>query len=98
MAKGPRDRKGRFAEGNPGGPGRPRRAVERDYVAALSESVGLDAWKRIVERAMADALAGDPKAREFLAGYLMGRPTGDTLQRLRDDEEGVFSLDSLGWT
>ncbi len=96
---GQRDRSGRFQKGCDPGPGRPRRDIERDYVATLSESVGLDAWRKITEKAVADALAGDPKAREFLAGYLMGKPTGNTLQRLRDDEEGTCSVGTLlGWS
>jgi hypothetical protein len=68
------DRKpdGTFAEHNPGGPGRPRRAVEQEYLAALSDAVSLDTWRRIVKRAAADAEAGDPKAREWLAKYLIG--------------------------
>jgi hypothetical protein len=42
---------GRFAVGNPGGPGRPRRAIEREYLAALSDTVSLGDWREIVERA-----------------------------------------------
>jgi hypothetical protein len=44
-----RDDNGRFAKGNPGGPGRPRRAVEADYLAALSQAVPLEKWRDIVE-------------------------------------------------
>ena len=36
-----RDPLGKFAKGNPGGPGRPRRTVEREYLAALSDALPL---------------------------------------------------------
>ncbi len=71
---GDRDRAGRFATGNQGGPGRPRRATERAYLAAISEACPQDAWREIVARAVADAKTGDAKARDWLAAYLVGRP------------------------
>src|SRR5262245_12513652 len=77
-----RDDNGRFAPGNPGGPGRPRRAVEADYLAALSEAVTLERWGEIVATAIAQAIAGDAKAREWLGSYLAGKPTGNALRRL----------------
>jgi hypothetical protein len=68
---------GRFAKGHPGGPGRPRRAVEQEYLAVLNAAVTLDTWQQIVERAVENAKAGDAKAREWLAKYLIGdRPPG----------------------
>jgi hypothetical protein len=68
-----RDAHGRFAPGHPGGPGRPRRTVEFDYLTVLSSAVPLDRWRRIVERAATDAEGGDSRAREWLSGYLLGR-------------------------
>jgi hypothetical protein len=68
-----RDAQGRFAPGHPGGPGRPRRTVEHDYLATLSSAVPLDRWRRIVERAATDAEGGDSRAREWLSAYLLGR-------------------------
>jgi hypothetical protein len=66
------DVKGRFTVGNPGGPGRPRRAVERQYLAALSDAVSLDDWRDIVQAAVAAAKEGDGKARDWLTRYLVG--------------------------
>ena len=64
---------GRFAQGNPGGPGRPRRAVEREYLATISDAVPLDVWRKIVDRAVSEATSyGGAKAREWLARYLLG--------------------------
>lgn len=69
-----RDKSGKFAAGNPGGPGRPPRATERDYLVALSEACSTDDWQEIVTRAVDDAKDGDAKARAWLAGYLVGEP------------------------
>jgi hypothetical protein len=63
---------GTFALGNPGGPGRPRRAVEREYLAALAEAVSPADWRAIVGKAVADAKNGNPKAREWLSKHLLG--------------------------
>jgi hypothetical protein len=108
MSDSSRDKKGKFQKGNPGGPGRPARVVEQDYIVALSEAVPLDRWRKIIERAIADAEQGDPKAREWISNYLMGRPTGDALERkakaedyLDRKERGELTafeqLDEMGW-
>ena len=67
-----RDGNGKFAKGNPGGPGRPRRAIESQYLATLADAVGLDDWQEIVVRAIEDAKAGDKAAREWIAKYVLG--------------------------
>ena len=67
-----RERNGRFAKGNPGGPGRPRRTVEREYLAVLADRVPLSRWQKIIDRAVADAESGDWRARAWLAKYLLG--------------------------
>jgi hypothetical protein len=83
MSEDGRDRQnGRFLPGNPGGPGRPRRAIESDYLAALSEAVPTDTSRAIVAKAVEPAQAGDAKAREWLGAYLVGRPTGGGLKEL----------------
>lgn len=73
-----RDKRGRFVKGHEGGPGRPKRATEQDYLAALSEAVGIDAWREVVARALEDAKAGDGKARDWLSKHLIGDATTDT--------------------
>ncbi len=82
---------GRFAKGNSGGPGRPRRETERAYLTALAAVCTPAEWGEIVGRAVADAKEGDPKAREWLAVYLLGRPeqTAPTLHQLAVDEEAA---------
>ena len=67
---------GLFATGNPGGPGRPRRATEREYLSAISESCTTDDWAAIVQKAVEDARAGDKFAREWLSRFLVGNPEG----------------------
>lgn len=62
---------GRFANGNAGGPGRPRRPVETEYLAALGDAVSLDDWRQVVRRAVEDAKSGDAKARAWLTRHLI---------------------------
>jgi hypothetical protein len=62
-----RDPDGRFQKGGKGGPGRPRRAIERDYLATLSEAVPLSVWQEIVAKAVESAREGDHAARVWLA-------------------------------
>ena len=70
--KSGRDNQGRFSKGNPGGPGRPRRAVEEDYLAALSDQLSIERWENIVIRAIEDAENGDHRARDWIARYALG--------------------------
>ena len=72
-----RDHMGRFAAGNSGGPGRPKRQAEEDYLQTLSERVPLALWAEIVDKAASDAAAGDAKARDWLSKYLMPQPGAD---------------------
>ncbi len=67
--RGPR---GRFAEGNAGGPGRPPRPVELHYLRAISDACPLETWAEIVAKAVDDAKGGDPQARAWLSKYLCG--------------------------
>ncbi len=88
---GDRNTNGRFGFGNPGGPGRPRRAVERQYLAAFAGAVTLDDWRAIIGKAVAEAKAGDAKARDWLSKYLVGdEPLAlveltEELQRLKSE-------------
>ena len=66
---------GTFAPGNPGGPGRPPRATEREYLKVVLDACPPDTWAEIVARAVADAKAGDGQARAWLASYLVGKPS-----------------------
>ncbi len=70
-----RDSQGRFAVGNPGGPGRPPRMTEEDYLRTLAENISLDDWAAIIRKAVDDAKSGEAKSREWLSRYLIGSPT-----------------------
>lgn len=70
-----RNADGTFAEGNSGGPGRPARATERQYMTVVMAACDLDTWQAIVERAVSDAKNGDGTARAWLASYLLGKPS-----------------------
>lgn len=80
---------GRFAAGNAGGPGRPRREVETAYLTALTESVAVGDWQRIAARAVKDALKGDARARDWLSRYLL--PDPGSLSDERQDIDGVLA-------
>ena len=67
-----RSPRGTFAPGTAGGPGRPPRPVERDYLRALSDACPPERWQRIVEKAVQLAEAGDAQARSWLGKYLCG--------------------------
>lgn len=77
-----RDANGQFAKGNAGGPGRPRRATEADYLRISIEAVSLDDWREIVARAASDAKGGDRNAREFLRRILIGDALPSTVLTL----------------
>ena len=80
-----RDDVGRVSAGNNYGQGRPPRAVERDYLAALSERLTLDDWRSIVDRAVKDARSGDARARDWLSRYALGsEPMSLTALALRE--------------
>lgn len=74
--------KGSFKKGNPGGPGRPRRETEREYLEATLGVVSLADWKAVVRKALKDAKAGDHRAREFLAKHLLPKDAGDIFDAL----------------
>jgi hypothetical protein len=90
-----RNPNGTFALGNRGGPGRPRRAVEREYLSALAEAVPPAEWRLIVQRAVADAKGGNAKAREWLSKYLLGDDPF-ALVELREELERLKSEMGVG--
>jgi hypothetical protein len=87
MSDPDREQDGRFRKGNKGGPGRPRRAIESDYLAKLSEAVPFSVWQEILAKAVEQAREGDHSARAWLASYLVGKPSGDALRALAVHEE-----------
>jgi hypothetical protein len=66
----------------------PRRPIEREYLATLNAAVPLDTWQAICKRVADDALAGDAKARDWLAKWLLGLESR-LLTVLAAEESGV---------
>jgi hypothetical protein len=77
------------------GPPPPRRAVERDYLAALADLVPLDTWREICQKTVDAAKAGDPKARDWLARYLIGREPMKLLALAADENAGFSTADLI---
>jgi hypothetical protein len=78
------------AEERPGELAPRSRAIERDYLTALADLVPLETWREICLKTIEDAKYGDPKARDWLARYLIG-PKPLTLLDLAADERAVFN-------
>jgi hypothetical protein len=79
------DARGRFTAGNKGNPnskGRPRKSAEHEYVTALLGACSVAKWRAICRKAVGQALAGDAKARAFLAHYLYGPTAGGFAERV----------------
>jgi hypothetical protein len=90
-----RNSDGTFSTGNAGGPGRPRRAIELEYLAAVADACRPERWTRIVEAACVAAEAGDDKARQWLSKYLLGAEPPTLLALARRDVAGVSPDDEL---
>lgn len=69
-----RNEKGQFAPGYKGGPGRPKRRTEAEYLDAMVGRVTLKDWREIVDKAVIQAKRGDARARAWLSDYIMGPP------------------------
>ena len=74
--------------GNP--KGRPRREVEREYLGVVMRLCDVTTWARVIEKTIVDAVAGDYRAREFLARYILGDP-----KNLEADDNGQDELVSV---
>jgi len=70
-----------------------RRPIEREYLATLNAAVPLDTWQAICKRAADDALAGDAKARDWLAKWLLGLESR-LLTVLAAEESGAESVEA----
>lgn len=74
-----RDSRGRFVKGGKGGPGRRSRSAESEYLKITTSRVPGDKWKRVVSKALDEALEGDKYARKWLSDFLIGRPSTPAL-------------------
>ncbi len=87
-----RDKNGRFAKGNGGGPGRPSRDREIEYHKILIMVCTPARWEKICKQAVNDAENGDKDARKWIADYLIGPPVQKQEVTGRDGNEIVFKV------
>lgn len=86
-----RNRDGTFGPGNRFGRGRPRRLIERDYLAVISDRISLDDWKEVVEAALKASKQGEFRAIEWLSKHCLGSSKDETpLKSLAVIEERGF--------
>ena len=69
-----RDENGKFVKGNGGGPGRPKKQREEEYLKIMLSVVDPVEWKAICTKAVEQAKRGDATARKWIADYLIGPP------------------------
>ena len=87
-ANGGRDPKGRFAKGNPGGPGNPDAAKVARLRTALLEAVSAGDVKAIIKSLVKQAKHGDVAAAKVTLDRLLGPPLPlDFQERLARLEE-----------
>lgn len=79
-----RNDKGQFIPGSGGGPGRPKRRTEEQYLDAMISRVTVKDWREIVDKAVSQAKRGDSRARVWLSDYLLG-PAPQRLQHEGSD-------------
>lgn len=78
-----RDASGRFAKGNPGGPGNPLAGTLSKLRAALVQSVTEDDIRQIAQTLLNLAKEGDMAATKELLMRTLGRPVeADLIERL----------------
>jgi hypothetical protein len=83
-----RDSKGRFASGNPGGPGNPLGGKVSKLRSALVLAVTEDDIRAIAAKLISDAILGDLGAVRELFLRTLGRPIeADLLERLERVED-----------
>lgn len=73
----------------------PPRPVERDYLAALADSVPLETWREICRETAELAKAGDAKARDWLARHLLGYKPVSLLSLAGDEHDGFTSEEAI---
>ena len=73
-SKNGRQADGRFAPGNPGGPGNPYARQVAEYRKALFECVSIEELGRVVAAIKKKAMEGDVAAAKLIFQYVLGKP------------------------
>lgn len=68
-----RDENGRFVKGASGNPGG-RPIDQSKYLKRIDTAMTLKSWRAIILKAIEQAERGDPKARQWLSDYILGKP------------------------
>ena len=91
-----RDSRGRFAKGNPGGPGNPHAAKVAKLRTAFLDAVTEEDVRNVLAALVAEARAGSvPAIREFLT-RVMGQPQAvDAIERLAELEAALERLEEF---
>jgi len=89
-----RDKNGKWLKGQSGNlNGRPKRECEEEYLKILVSVCTPARWKAIIDKAVAQAVGGDDKARKWLSDHTLGLP----MQKLAlTDPSGERSYDPSG--
>tara|TARA_R110002111_G_scaffold189680_3_gene254956 strand:+ start:142 stop:468 length:327 start_codon:yes stop_codon:yes gene_type:complete len=92
---GGRDERGRFASGNPGGPGNPHARQVNKLRTAMLNSVTEDDLKKVVKKLVNLAIDGNVPAAKEVLDRCLGKPVeADLIERL-DQLEGIIERNAL---
>lgn len=92
---GGRDERGRFAPGNPGGPGNPHARTVNKLRTAMLKAVSEDDLTRIVKQLVKLAVEGNVPAAKEVLDRCLGKPVeADLIERL-DQLEQSLGVDTL---
>jgi len=78
---------------NQNGRERTKGGLEREFLEKTHQAVSLDAWGRIVQRAVRDAEIGDSRARDWLARHFL--PSGKEKEESNRVSEIAAALKAL---
>ena len=88
-----RDAGGRFARGNPGGPGNPHAQKVAQLRSTLFRAVSTTDLREVIKRLVTEAKGGDTAATRLLLNYVLGEPQPyDFLERLEQLEAALAGL------
>ena len=88
---------GKFAKGNKGGPGRPKKEREQRFYEIAISTVTFKDWGLIIKKAVEQAKRGDSTARKFLADYLMGTPQQKLDITTNDESLNVIEITGVDY-
>lgn len=87
-----REQNGRFAKGNGGGPGRPKKVREEEWLAILTKTVKTEDLEKVFASGLSRAMAGDVQWAKLLLAYGIGLPIQRT--EVSGPEGGPLAIDT----